>query len=86
MLVDYSVLPDAMDAAIPAHFGFTPDSAERAAMTSAKSRDAKAPDTPFRPDSQAKRTEVTSVIGDVVARHLRVPYDRLEMLRIAAGG
>jgi len=86
MLVDYSELPDAMDGAIPAHFGFIPDPAERAAMTGAKARDAKAPDTAFRPDVQSKREAVTPVIADVVANHLRAPYDRLEKMRMAAAG
>lgn len=86
MLVDYAGLPEAMDAAIPAHFGFTPDAGERAAMAAAKLRDAKAPDLAFRPDSQSKRAAVTAVTADAVARHLRAPYDRLEVLRAAAGG
>ncbi|WP_447727343.1 hypothetical protein [Sphingomonas koreensis] len=81
MLVDYSGLPEALDAAIPGHFGFIPDAGERAAMAAAKSRDAKAPDRAFSPDSQDKRAGVTPIVADVVARHLRAPYEKLEILR-----
>lgn len=84
MLIDYAGLPEAMDVAVPEHFGFTPDAGERAAMAAAKSRDAKAPDRLFRPDSQDKRAGVTPIVADVVARHLRAPYAQLEKLRSGA--
>lgn len=83
MLVDYTDLPAAMDAAIPAHFGFVPDADERAAMAAAKSRDAKSPDARFKADSQSKRAAVTPAIAAAVARHLRAPYAELETLRAA---
>lgn len=83
MLVDYTDLPAAMDAAIPAHFGFVPDADERAAMTAAKSRDAKSPDARFKADSRSKRAAVTPAIAAAVARHLRAPYAELEALRAA---
>lgn len=86
MLVDYVGLPDAMDIAIPGHFGFTPDAGERTAMAVAKSRDAKEPDRVFQPDSERKRAEVTLVVADVVARHLRAPYAQLEKLRTESAG
>lgn len=81
LLVEYSDLPDALNASIPAHFGFIPDAGERAAFALAKSRDAKEPDRAFSPDSQRKRADVTPIVADVVARHLRAPYEQLEILR-----
>jgi len=81
LLVEYRDLPEALDDAIPAHFGFTPDAGERSVFAEAKARDAKEPDRAFSPDSQRKRADVTPVVADVVARHLRAPYMQLEKLR-----
>lgn len=82
MLVDYATLPVQMADAIPAHFGFVPDAAERVAMASAASRDAKAPDLGFAADAPAKRAEVTPAIRAAVEAHLAPPYVRLEQLRL----
>lgn len=83
LLIDYTDLPEAMEITVPAHFGFTPDAGERTAMAAAGVRDAKAPDRAFRPDSQAKRAEVTPIVAAVVERHLRAPYEQLG--RLGAG-
>lgn len=84
MLVNYTDIHVAMDAAVPAHFGFVPDAGECAAMTAAKSRDAKAPNADFQSDSRGKRAAVTPAIAAAVERNLRAPYAQLEAMRLAA--
>ena len=86
MLIHYPDLAQAMDAEIPAHFGFTPDAAERRLMDAAKARDAKAPGARFVADSDRKRAAVTPAIATAVAKHLREPYTRLEALRKRLSG
>lgn len=67
MLVDYATLLACMTHAIPGHFGFVPDAAERDAMAAAALRDAKAPDRDFAADGSAKRAAVTPAIRAAVA-------------------
>lgn len=83
MLVNYADLHAAMDAAIPAHFGFAPDADERAAMSAATKRDSKAPDQPYRDDTARKRAAMTPAIAAAVERRLRDSYVRIEALRRA---
>lgn len=81
MLVNYADLRDAMESAIPAHFGFAPDADECAAMTAATRRNSKIPDQTYADDTERKRAAVTPAIESAVARHLSGPYARIEAMR-----
>jgi hypothetical protein len=67
LLIDYSELPEALFTHILPHFGFAPDDAARAAMEAAAGRDAKAPDTRFIPDRDAKQREADAAIRAAAA-------------------
>ena len=84
LLVNYADLRSAMESAIPRHFGFDPDSEERAVMTAATRRNSKVPDQTYTDDTERKRVAVTPAIAAAVARHLAVPYARIEALRTGA--
>ncbi|MEP9358464.1 sulfotransferase [Sphingomonas sp. KR3-1] len=62
LVVDYAALPDAFFTRILPHFGIVPDDAARAAMAAAAGRNAKAPDTGFVPDRDAKQREADAAI------------------------
>jgi hypothetical protein len=80
LLVDYTEMPEAIIDRIAPHFGFVPDLAQRAAMIQVATRDAKAPDQIFVPDTAAKRRDVPPEIE--TARALVDPvHARLEALR-----
>ncbi len=83
MLVNYTELLAAMRSVIPAHFGFSPDSDEQAAMLAATTRHSKAPDQTFSDDTARKRAAVTPAIATAVDSHMRESYARIEALRIA---
>ncbi|KQS46267.1 MULTISPECIES: sulfotransferase family protein [unclassified Sphingomonas] len=83
LLVDYAEMPDAVVDRIAPHFGFVPDAGQRAAMMQVATRDAKAPDRRFTPDTTAKRRDATPEIE--AARVLVDPvHARLETLRKAS--
>lgn len=82
-LIDYADLRDAMLTTIPAHFGFEPSADERAAMSSAANRNAKAPDRSYADDTAEKRARLTPAILAAVERHLREPYSRIDALQRA---
>ncbi|ACL59736.1 sulfotransferase family protein [Methylobacterium nodulans] len=74
LVLRYDDLPEALFDRVPAHFGLRPGPAILAAMRAAAGRDAKAPDTAFRPDGDAKRREaapwreaVETIAGPVIA-------------------
>jgi hypothetical protein len=80
-LVNYSQLPQALWTTILPHFGIEVADEERAAMAGAAHYDAKAPQTAFTPDAEAKRQAVTPAIRTAVERHVGEAYRRLEALR-----
>lgn len=82
MLVDYADLARAMASDVPEHFGFVPDAADRAAMSAAALRDAKAPGETFAADGEAKRAAATPAIMAAADAYLREPHARLEALRL----
>lgn len=77
LLVDYNDLPAAMFGPVPCHFGFMPDSAERAAMEATAGMDAKRPYSAFVPDSQRKRDGASPTLLAGVDRQLSTPYAAL---------
>ncbi|MFL9839744.1 hypothetical protein ABS767_02105 [Sphingomonas sp. ST-64] len=81
LLINYNALVARMADVIPAHFGFAPNEQERAAMSAAALRDAKAPDRRFAADGSTKRAAVNAAIRAAVQAHLAQPYARLEQLR-----
>jgi len=81
LLINYTELPDAVEAAILPHFGIALDASARPALAAAAGRDAKAPRTSFAPDSAQKQREASEPVRAAVARYLAEPYRRLEMLR-----
>jgi hypothetical protein len=83
LLVNYNELPDALWTRILPHFGVECSEDERAAMSEAALRDAKAPSDRFAPDGEAKRREATPRLIELCERHLADPYRRLEALRNA---
>jgi hypothetical protein len=83
-LVNYSQLPQALWTTILPHFGIEAADAERAAMARAACYDAKAPQTAFTPDAEAKQQAVTPAIRAAVDRQAAEAYRRLEALRLTA--
>jgi hypothetical protein len=80
LLVDYAEMPTAILDRIAPHFGFVPDAGQRAAMTAVATRNAKAPDLPFVPDTATKRRDATPDI-EAAARVFADPvHFRLEAL------
>jgi hypothetical protein len=83
LLVNYDALPQALWTRILPHFGLAPSADELATMAAAAAFDAKAPDTRFIPDAEAKSQATTPVIAAAVERRLARVYGRLEALRRA---
>ncbi len=81
LLINYTELPGAVEAAILPHFGIELTDAARPALAAAAGRDAKAPRTPFAPDSAEKQREASAAVRAAVTHYLAEPYRRLEMLR-----
>lgn len=83
LLVNYAEMPDAIIDRIAPHFGFVPDTAQRAAMRQVATRDAKAPERRFTSDTAAKRRDAGPEIE--AARALIDPvYVQLEALRTSS--
>jgi hypothetical protein len=79
MLVNYQTLPQAVEARILPHFGWSPTADEREAMATAALIDAKAPGQAFRPDGAAKRAAVDPAMQAACALWLDDLHDRLEL-------
>jgi hypothetical protein len=84
MLIDYRMLPAAVETRILPHFGISPNTTGREAMAAAAARDAKTPAFPFARDVERKQQEAGPGLRALVAAHLAGPYRRLEALRQAA--
>jgi hypothetical protein len=82
LLLNYAQLPRAFWTRIAPHFGLSCSEAERVAMTRAARLDAKSPEHPFEPDSQAMRRDAGENVRAVCAAHLDGPYRRLEAARL----
>jgi hypothetical protein len=85
LLVNYTELPEAMEAQILPHFDMIPDEQAKAALATAAGRDAKAPTERFARDSDAKQQEAKEGLRALAALHMDGPYRRLEELRRAGG-
>jgi hypothetical protein len=83
MLVNYTELPDAVEARVLPHFGIVPDEQGRAALAAASGRDAKAPLERFARDSDAKQQAANEKLRANAALHMDEPYRQLEGLRRA---
>jgi hypothetical protein len=83
MLVNYTELPDAVEARVLPHFGIVPDEQGRAALAAASGRDAKAPLERFARDSDAKQQAANEKLRANAALHMGEPYRQLERLRRA---
>jgi hypothetical protein len=70
LIVDYDHLLGAALDAIPRHFGFAPDGAERAAMEAATGVYSKNPAATFAPDSQRKRAAASERTRALAQTHL----------------
>lgn len=80
LAIDYRELPDAVFTKMLPHFGFAPDTEERAAMQAAAQRDAKAPRMEFTGDSADKQREASEEIRLLAERHLGAVYRELQRL------
>lgn len=80
-LVNYTQLPEAVEAVILPHFGIGIDADARAAMRDMTRMNVKAPGQPFVPDSEEKQKEATGALRDLAERHLVQVYHALEELR-----
>jgi hypothetical protein len=85
VLVNYTELPDAVEARILPHFGIIPDEQGRRALAAASGRDAKAPLERFTRDSDAKQQAANAKLRANAALHMDEPYRRLEELRRTDG-
>ncbi|MCW3847201.1 sulfotransferase [Sphingomonas sp. LB-2] len=83
LAVDYRELPDAMLTRILPHFGIDPAPGERALLDAASGRDAKAPDTGFKPDSARKREEAGPATRAAAERHMAAVHARLQALNVS---
>lgn len=83
LVVNYAELPEAVETHVLPHFGVTPSTADAAAMALATRNHAKAPSTPFTPDSAAKQAFATDVVRAAVHGRLADAYARLEAVRTA---
>ncbi|HYI64336.1 MAG TPA: hypothetical protein VEW71_05570 [Allosphingosinicella sp.] len=80
LAVNHADLPGAA-ASILGHFGSACGAGERALMEPASRRHAKAPETPYSGDADAKRRAATDAVRRAAEIHLAGPYRRLEALR-----
>jgi hypothetical protein len=80
MLVNYTELPQAMFDRVGPLFGLSSD--DFPAMREKARWDAKAPQQSFASDTQMKQEQGTERIREVVAKHLKPVYERLEALRL----
>jgi hypothetical protein len=80
LFVDYAELPEAFHARILPHFGIDPAPAERAAIASALSRDAKQPFKRFDPHERAPRQSASPAVIAACDRHLAAAVARLSRL------
>ncbi len=85
LLVNYNELPEAVFTKILPHFGVACSEKDRQIMAETARFDAKAPDTAFLSDGEAKRVAVTGPIRLACQRHLNDVYRRLENARFKAG-
>ncbi len=81
LLVDYAEMPAAIVDRIAPHFGFVPDTAQRAAMAEVASRSAKAPDLRFVADTAAKRRDATPEIAAAARDFNESVHARLGIMR-----
>lgn len=80
LAINYRDLPEAVEARILPHFGFSLDEAERAALRAAARFDAKAPASVFSADSTAKQALAPAALRDLADRTLRGAIGRLDAL------
>lgn len=80
MAVPFDEIYAAMTTIVPAHFGFSPDTRELAAMTAATTVDAKRPSAPFTPDS-AEKQKMASAEVIAAAAHVAPHIASLDRLR-----
>jgi hypothetical protein len=81
LLVNYDELPQALWTRILPHFGVAPSADDTQLMNAVAHYDAKARETPFAGDVDAKRSAVTEPIRLACERRLQPVYERLEALR-----
>lgn len=80
MLVDYRDLPEAVFTRVLPHFGLTPACDVEAAMRAVAGVNAKAPGEAFKPDSEAKRREISPAILAACEGRLVIAHARLRQL------
>lgn len=80
LFLNYRDLPDAVPAALLAHFGLSCSAAERQRMLDVAHHDAKSPHMRFAGDAAAKQNAATPAIRRAAAQHLAAIYGRLDAL------
>ena len=82
LLVNYTELPEAVEARILPHFGIAPDETARGTHAVAAARDAKTPSASFSSDSEMKRREASPQLRTLAATHMADAHRLLEALRL----